>query len=669
MAEGRPKGHELVQRQVEVSAQIPASPQAIWQVLAGFDVGWHPAVEQCETSVNAAHEVIRRFRTNDGAHMVERLTYQSHSDHQLAYEMISGIEGAEQYQARLGLTRLPEGSTQINWQADIVADAARIDAIAAGTKQIFEAGIAALAAPAALPVATATEEPVVLRHSRIGRRMLEGVPRIALNVAPDECQSAETICLLLHGIGGRARNWDHEVSALGSLMPSVAMDLRGYGDSQLGFAQSDVEDYFQDILATMAHFKAQKLVLGGLSYGAWLAASFALRHPDKIAGLILCGGCTGMSEAALAEREAFRLAREVPLDAGQSPADFAPSVVDVIAGPEVNAKVRDELLRSMQAIPSATYRDALNCFCNPPGKLDFSKASFPVLLMTGEHDRLAPVAEIRQVSRAFAEAGAPFVGFEAINGAGHVCNLEAPEAVSRHMLRFVKNLVAKSRPSAKASRKSQKRAQILAAALREFSANGYSGASMRAIAEGAGVSKPTLYQYIGQKEDLFRAVLEQGRALILAPIDMADGQDMIEVLWEFSWAYADYVLSPENLSIARLVLGEAERVPDVARQFHETGPRRVLEGISRYLLDARDTGRLTFEDAELAAGDLWSLILSEPRSRALHFPLSPPREPELFRAIQNGLRVFLMAYSTDPGADLQRLALVGQDRPLKRRQR
>ena len=48
-----------------------------------------------------------------------------------------------------------------------------------------------------------------------------------------------------------------------------------------------------------------------------------MRYPEMLAGLVLSGGCTGMSEAGPEEREAFRVSREVPLNAGQVPADFA----------------------------------------------------------------------------------------------------------------------------------------------------------------------------------------------------------------------------------------------------------------------------------------------------------------------------------------------------------
>ena len=409
----------------------------------------------------------------------------------------------------------------------------------------------------------------------------------------------------------------------------------------------------------MAHFNAKRVILCGLSFGAWIAASFALGHPDKVAGLILCGGCTGMSEASRAERDDFRTSRQVPLDAGQTPADFAPDVVKVIAGPDVSDAVRRALHASMAAIPPDTYRDALTCFTNPPGPLDFAKARFPVLMMTGEHDRLARPAEIRSVSHRFAAGGAPFVQFEEIAGAGHVCNLEMPEAVTRHIAGFLHLAgLAVPLPSSKEAKRARKHARILDAALKEFSRNGYSGASMQSIAERAGVSKPTLYQYIGQKEDVFRAVLDQGRETILAPLSESQSRDMVAVLWDFAQAYAAFVLDPDNLAIARLMIGEAERVPDIVRAFQRTGPDRALQGIAAYLAAQAQAGDLTLDDPEMAAEHLWSLILSGPRNHALHFPQDVLDQRQRDASIRSGLSVFLKAYASNPKAALQALEAV-----------
>jgi hypothetical protein len=127
---------------------------------------------------------------------------------------------------------------------------------------------------------------------------------------------------------------------------------------------------------------------------------------------------------------------------------------------------------------------------------------------------------------------------------------------------------------------------------------------------------------------------------------------MVAELYAFSWHYADVVLRPDMLNLARLIIGEAQRLPDVGRAYQASGPDRVLAGMIAYLERQRAAGRLVFDDAELAAEDLWGLILSAPRNKALHIPDAVPDRATIERYIRNGLRVFLRAYSTAPDRDL-----------------
>lgn len=202
-----------------------------------------------------------------------------------------------------------------------------------------------------------------------------------------------------------------------------------------------------------------------------------------------------------------------------------------------------------------------------------------------------------------------------------------------------------------------KQRRILDAALSVFAAEGYSGTSMDAIAAKAGVSKPTLYQYFGTKEQLFTEIMLAERNTMLLAFDHP-GTDMVAELHSFAWHYADTVMRPEFLSLARLIIGEAQRFPEIGRAYQAAGPDRVLAGMITYLTRQRDAGKLTFDDAELAAEDLWGLILSAPRNQALHLPDRIPTKTELARYIHNGLRVFLKAYATDPAGALAQLQTI-----------
>ncbi len=195
---------------------------------------------------------------------------------------------------------------------------------------------------------------------------------------------------------------------------------------------------------------------------------------------------------------------------------------------------------------------------------------------------------------------------------------------------------------------------ILDAALKVFAAQGYTGASMDAVAAEAGVTKPTLYSYFPSKESLFQAMMLGKRDVMLDVFEHPSG-DMVADLLVFAWAYADTVMRPEMLALARLIIGEVQRFPEIGRAYQASGPDHLLRGIMRYLDSQRRAGRLAFEDAELAAQDLWGLILSAPRTQALYMPDALPDRAMLHRYITNGLRVFLKAYSTAPAPDLHQL--------------
>lgn len=193
-----------------------------------------------------------------------------------------------------------------------------------------------------------------------------------------------------------------------------------------------------------------------------------------------------------------------------------------------------------------------------------------------------------------------------------------------------------------------KEKRILDAALAVFSEAGYSGASMDLIAVRAGVSKPTLYQYFGNKQSLFTAMLVPQREFMLKAFAESAGRDCVDVLYDFSWQYADFVLRPDMLSLARLIIGEAGRIPGIGELYQSVGPDTLRAGIVSYLETQRDAGALRFDDAELAAEDLWGLILSAPRTQALYRPDAVPGKRARALYIHNGLRVFLTAYARRP---------------------
>ena len=147
----------------------------------------------------------------------------------------------------------------------------------------------------------------------------------------------------------------------------------------------------------------------------------------------------------------------------------------------------------------------------------------------------------------------------------------------------------------------EKHARALDAALTVFSQKGYAATTMDAIAAEAGLTKPTLYQYFPGKDYLFREMMLAPHNEMMMAFDQSADECHVRQLWEFSWAYAKIVMHPDYLALARLVMGDALRYPEIARAYQANGPDKVLKGLSQFMAEQAERGNLLIDDAELAA--------------------------------------------------------------------
>jgi AcrR family transcriptional regulator len=121
-----------------------------------------------------------------------------------------------------------------------------------------------------------------------------------------------------------------------------------------------------------------------------------------------------------------------------------------------------------------------------------------------------------------------------------------------------------------------RRKAFVDAARAAFFTNGYAGTTMSSIASKVGGSKTTLWSYFPSKEDLFEAVVdsiveEYGDALA---VDLPLDEPVPEVLRRFGNLLMTKLTATPILSLFRLVVGEAERFPHLAKTFYDRGPRR-----------------------------------------------------------------------------------------------
>jgi pimeloyl-ACP methyl ester carboxylesterase len=94
--------------------------------------------------------------------------------------------------------------------------------------------------------------------------------------------------VLLHGFGNEAHVWDDFVPVIAPYYRTVALDLRGHGDSGHDPQRRyDYEFHVRDLEAVTASLGIERFVLMGHSLGGRIATLFAGAHPERLAGLIL----------------------------------------------------------------------------------------------------------------------------------------------------------------------------------------------------------------------------------------------------------------------------------------------------------------------------------------------------------------------------------------------
>lgn len=142
-------------------------------------------------------------------------------------------------------------------------------------------------------------------------------------------------------------------------------------------------------------------------------------------------------------------------------------------------------------------------------------------------------------------------------------------------------------------------ARIMVAAKKEFAKSGLGGARVDEIADRAKANKRMIYHYFGNKEDLFRTVLEEAYTDIREAeqkleLEHLPAREALEKLIRFTWDY--YLKNPEfitlvnseNLHKARH-LKKSEKIDELFRRFvgmvGDLLERGVQEGVFRPGID------------------------------------------------------------------------------------
>jgi len=195
------------------------------------------------------------------------------------------------------------------------------------------------------------------------------------------------------------------------------------------------------------------------------------------------------------------------------------------------------------------------------------------------------------------------------------------------------------------------RAAILTGAATVFLRHGYDRASVDDIAREAGVAKRTVYNVFPDKEALFRETIRVAIEIaerFSAELAAETGrmQDANRDIPRIARRLASAVLRGPVLPLRRLLVSEARRFPEFAREYRRRAPEAVLLALSEALQALADTGQLRLDDPAIAAEHLAFLIMGADMDRGMFDPAMASEARVRARA-DTGARTFLRAYGVD----------------------
>jgi pimeloyl-ACP methyl ester carboxylesterase len=213
----------------------------------------------------------------------------------------------------------------------------------------------------------------------------------------------------------------------------VALDWPGFGESDITGDTLTMEQFADDVAGLMDLLGMQDAILCGLSMGGYAAFAFLRKYPQRLKGLILADTRPGADTAeGRANRE--NVARLALSEGTGAIADLQlPKLISENTRqyhPEVEARIR-------QMINAATPQGIAAASRGMAQRVDSTDLlptiACPTLVLVGEHDVLTPP----DVARDYA-SNIPNAQFVVIPDAGHLSNLEQPEAFVQALSGFLR---------------------------------------------------------------------------------------------------------------------------------------------------------------------------------------------------------------------------------------
>ncbi len=237
--------------------------------------------------------------------------------------------------------------------------------------------------------------------------------------------------VMLHGIGGNATQFQHQLDALADAWTVIAWDAPGYGNSSDPGGDWLMADYAAALAGMLDALGLAQIRLLGQSWGGVLAQTFIGLFPERVRALVLSDTSMGGRSQPEAERLASLNARLSALES-MTPTEMAAARTPALLGPNPTTTASREAEAMMAQIRPTGYRRAAIALAEADTRAVHAHNHAPPLILAGEHDRIVPPS-----TAAALHAAIPDSQLITIPHTGHLSGQEDPVAYNAALRRFL----------------------------------------------------------------------------------------------------------------------------------------------------------------------------------------------------------------------------------------
>jgi pimeloyl-ACP methyl ester carboxylesterase len=248
--------------------------------------------------------------------------------------------------------------------------------------------------------------------------------------------------VFVHGLSGNWQNWLENIPFAAEGRRVVAMDLPGFGRSEMPREDISISAYARVVDRLCEQLGLGPVAVVGNSMGGFIGAELAIAFPERVERLVLLSAA-GISSTNLYRRPTMTVARYTAalgaLTASRSKAIVSrPRLRHAVLSPVMRHPTRlpaDLLWEILQGSGRPGFVDALEALMTYDYSDRLPEIGCPTLVVWGREDMLVPVSDADEYERLIPDARKTV-----FDDTGHVAMLERPVAVNRCLASFLEEM-------------------------------------------------------------------------------------------------------------------------------------------------------------------------------------------------------------------------------------